>query len=140
MPEALRRALRAYSRSDVAAVTAEQPPHIIDDQASLCCTFLDSANARSQTLAVVKVLFDFLLPLLSYRMDRKEVEDRFRWVGADQKLPDYKAPKDTPTPEPLPSNVEELLRRIVRAWSYKELKPAISDFYKNPRYASRDRH
>lgn len=136
--DALRVALRTYTQPNTRP-TAEQPVEIIEQQAWLCCTFLDSyRNAASESLAVHRVLDEFLLPFLSYRWNRKALEDGFNFVGAAQELPDYKAPNGiTYTFSP---NIKELMRRIVRFCNQKALTQVIRNFYKNLKYAARDRN
>lgn len=130
-PRALRRALRAYTRSDDRR-TGEQSDNTIQEQARLCLTFLRSyKGAASEDGATRRVLLEFVLPLLSYRWSRERLEAALAAVGADLKLPGYERPDkyyDRFSP-----SMCDLVCQILNVSDRKYLSYMIKEFYKRRR-------
>lgn len=86
---ALRTALRAYTSSPLEPYTEQQSTELLERQARLCLTFLNSyEGSASEATAVRMILNDFVFP--RFRSSTEErVKERFVQIGNELKLPDY---------------------------------------------------
>lgn len=126
---ALRAALRAYSGADTALPTASQNTTTIEEQANMCLTFLRAyEGAASEDSALDRVIFEFVLPLLSAGRTEDRVKDIISIVGMNLKLPDYD--RKVRHDHAFRPELYLLLRTIVPKKTGKMMMHAISEYYK----------
>lgn len=128
--DALRYAVRGYSGADLRTRTGAQSTELIETQSTLCFIFLRAyaeRNSPSQNQSLLKVLAEFVLPLLSYNRGPEQVEEIFDSVEAD--LPN--STRKRVRPYTISRSLKELLLEIVMLSDRKMLSRAIGNFYKN---------
>jgi hypothetical protein len=126
-PGALRMALRAYTGSDQNLRTGAQPDTIITDQARMCLKFLRPYNGKaSENAAIRRILLEFVLPLLSYRLNKEDVQGAIAWVGSQLKLPGYDG--NNKYRNSIGAFVYDLVSQLLLLTNYKFINGIVKEF------------